>query len=100
MQFISMATGTSEKLINKNLRIYATDSFYDLKEKLEKLIVSKKQLNEFVKKALSMQNLLSKDEFVPELKKGLEALYQNGRIKDKALRKITEIADSLTGEHA
>ena len=100
MQFISMATGTSEMLINKNLKVYATDSFYDLKEKLEKLIVSKKQLNEFVKKAVSMQNLLSKEEFVPELKKGLEALYQNGRIKDKALRKVTEIADSLTGEHA
>ncbi|MFX1466845.1 MAG: hypothetical protein ACFFA5_10265, partial [Promethearchaeota archaeon] len=100
MQFISMATGTSEKLINKNLKVYVTDSFYDLKEKFEKLIISKKQLNEFVKKAVSKQNLLSKEEFVPELKKGLDALHQNGRIKDKALRKVTEIADSLTGERA
>ncbi len=96
-QFISMATG-SEKVIHKNLRVYATASFYNLKEKLERLIISKKQLNEFVKKALSTQNLLSKDEFVPELKKGLEALYQNGRIKDKTLRKFNEMADSLIGE--
>ncbi len=97
MQFISMASG-SEKLINKNLRIYATDSFYDLKEKLERLFVSKKQLNEAVKKALSSQNLLSKDEFVPELKKGLETLHQNGRIKDKTFRKFTELADNLVRE--
>jgi predicted nuclease with TOPRIM domain len=88
----------SEKLINKNLRVYATESFYALKEKLEKLLVSKKQLNEAVKKALHSQNLLSKDGFVPELKKGLETLYQNGRIKDKTLRKFAEMGDKITGE--
>ncbi|MFX1520452.1 MAG: hypothetical protein ACFFCD_11085 [Promethearchaeota archaeon] len=96
-QYISMAKG-SEKLINKNLRVYATDSFYDLKEKLEKLLISKKQLNEAVKKALNSQNLLSKEEFIAELKKGLEASYQNGRIKDKTLKKFTEIADTLIKE--
>jgi hypothetical protein len=96
-QYVSMSKG-SEKLINKNLRVYATESFYALKEKLEKLLVSKKQLNEAVKKALHSQNLLSKDGFVPELKKGLETLYQNGRIKDKTLRKFAEMGDKITGE--
>jgi len=71
-----------------------------LKEKLERLIVSKKELNATTKKALNSQNLLSKTEFVPELKKGLETLYQNGRIKDKVLRKFNEIAEKLTGESA
>jgi hypothetical protein len=97
LQFISMAT--EEKLINKNLRVYITDSFYDLKEKLERLLVSKKELNATAKKALNSQNLLSKIEFAPELKKGLETLYQNGRIKDKVLRKFNEIAEKLAGEN-
>jgi hypothetical protein len=97
LQYISMAT--EEKLINKNLRVYITDSFYDLKEKLERLLVSKKELNATAKKALNSQNLLSKIEFAPELKKGLETLYQNGRIKDKVLRKFNEIAEKLAGEN-
>jgi hypothetical protein len=98
LQFISMAT--EEKLINKNLKVYATDSFFALKEKLERLIVSKKELNATAKKALSSQNLLSKPEYVSELKKGLETLYQNGRIKEKVLRKLSETAEKLIEERS